>query len=99
MEKRFRKIGQKFALPFYITKLTVRVSPAYLATTVGIAVVAAIGPVLSTWLIQQILSGLLSGENPRLVVSLGGMPDCGQFPQYGHQPLLDGEAGSLFRTV
>ncbi len=67
MEKRFRKIGQKFALPFYITKLTVRVSPAYLATTVGIAVVAAIGPVLSTWLIQQILSGLLSGENPRLL--------------------------------
>ena len=97
MEKRFRKIGQKFALPFYITKLTVRVSPAYLATTVGIAVVAAIGPVLSTWLIQQILSGLLS--EPSAVVSLGGMPDCGQFPQYGHQPLLDGEAGSLFRTV
>ncbi len=66
-EKRLRETGQKFALPFYVMKLTLRVSPAYLATTAGIAAVAAAGPILSTWLTQQILSGLLSGEGRRML--------------------------------
>lgn len=34
-EKRFGEIGRKFALPFYIMKLTLMVSPAYLIATAG----------------------------------------------------------------
>lgn len=64
-EKRFGEAGRKFALPFYIMKLTLSVSPAYLITTAGIAAVSAVSPILNVWLTQQILAGLLSGDGRR----------------------------------
>mgnify|MGYP002510806296 CR=1 FL=1 len=64
-EKGLKETGRKFMLPFYVMKLTLKVSPAYLAVTAGIAVVSAVSPILNVWLTQQILAGLLSGEGNR----------------------------------
>ncbi len=69
-EKGFREIGGNFALPFYVIKLTLKVSPAYLAVTAGIAVVSAVSPILNVWLTQQILAGLLAGESRRSLFTL-----------------------------
>ena len=71
-EKRFGEIGRKFALPFYIMKLTLMVSPAYLIATAGIAAASAVSPILSTWLTQQILAGLLDGQGRRTLFALVG---------------------------
>lgn len=70
LEKGFRETGRKFALPFYVMKLTLKVSPAYCQVTAGIAVVSAVSPILGAWLTQQILGGLLSGESRRTLFFL-----------------------------
>lgn len=71
-EKGYREVGRKLVLPFYIMKLTLRVSPAYLIVTAGIAAASAVSPILSVWLTQQILAGLLAGEGRRTLFVLAG---------------------------
>ncbi len=76
-EKGFREIDQKFRLTIYVMRLTLRVSPAYLMVTAGIAVASAVNPILSTWLTQQILEGMLSRENRwTLFVLVGYLIGC-----------------------
>lgn len=52
----------QMVLPFYIIKLTLRISPAYMWVTVGIAATRAFQTLFSIWLSRQVLEGLLSRE-------------------------------------
>lgn len=69
-EKKLKETGRKFMLPFYVMKLTLRVSPAYLMVTAGIAVISAVSPILNVWFTQRILAGLLSEEGERTLFFL-----------------------------
>ena len=50
------------ALPFYVMKLTLKISPAYLLTAAGTAAAKAVQALTGIWLSKQILESLLAGN-------------------------------------
>lgn len=69
-EKKIRETGRKLALPFYIMRLALKISPAYCQVTAGIAAVSAVSPILGAWLTQRILAWLLAGEGRLALLSV-----------------------------